>query len=108
MTPRTAAMAISVVSPEIAISHRSRPMKRAAAGSSGSSSGPGLAMDADHRRKERIVVGDDDAGGRLDRLLAARIADLSRSRLKALILAGEVAIGGRTIRDPSHRVNAGE
>src|SRR5204862_5341777 len=33
---------------------------------------------------------------------------LSRSRLKALILAGEVVIGGRTIRDPGHRVNAGD
>src|SRR6266700_3833637 len=31
----------------------------------------------------------------------------SRSRLKALILAGEIAIDGRTIRDPAHRVNAG-
>jgi 23S rRNA pseudouridine1911/1915/1917 synthase len=41
-------------------------------------------------------------------VLAARIADLSRSRLKALILSGDVAIGGRTIRDPSQRVNAGD
>jgi len=40
--------------------------------------------------------------------LAARIADLSRSRIKSLILAGEVAIGGSTIRDPGHRVNAGD
>ena len=47
-----------------------------------------------------------DAGGRLDRVLAVGIPGLSRSRLKALILAGEVAIGGRTIRDPDHRVNA--
>ena len=36
------------------------------------------------------------------------MAGLSRSRIKALILAGEVAIGGRTIRDPEHRVNAGD
>ena len=49
-----------------------------------------------------------DAGGRLDRMLASRIADLSRSRIKSLILAGVVAIGGRTIRDPGHRVNAGD
>jgi len=32
---------------------------------------------------------------------------LSRSRHKALILAGRVAIDGATIRDPGHRVNAG-
>ena len=35
-----------------------------------------------------------------------RIASLSRSRLKALVLAGHVSIGARTIRDPGHRVNA--
>ncbi len=53
------------------------------------------------------MVAGEDQGQRLDRVLAARIAGLSRSRLKALILAGKVAIGGRTIRDPGHRVNAG-
>ena len=37
----------------------------------------------------------------------ARVAELSRSRHKALILAGRVAIDGATIRDPGHRVNAG-
>jgi 23S rRNA pseudouridine1911/1915/1917 synthase len=58
--------------------------------------------------RETVVVAEPDAGERLDRVLAARIDALSRSRLKALILAGEVAIGGRTIRDPGHRVNAGD
>ena len=33
-------------------------------------------------------------------MLAQRIPALSRSRLKALILDGQVTIGGRTIRDP--------
>jgi len=60
------------------------------------------------RANETVVVTDAEAGERLDRVLAARIADLSRTRLKALILAGEVAIGGGTIRDPGHRVNAGD
>ena len=45
--------------------------------------------------------------GRLDRVLAAQFAELSRSRHKALILSGHVAVDGATIRDPSHRVNAG-
>jgi 23S rRNA pseudouridine1911/1915/1917 synthase len=49
-----------------------------------------------------------NGGERLDRALAALMKDLSRSRLKALILAGHVAISGRTICDPSHRVNAGD
>jgi 23S rRNA pseudouridine1911/1915/1917 synthase len=65
-------------------------------------------MSVQHRRREKVVIAGADAGERLDRVLAARIADLSRSRLKALILAGEVAIGGRTIRDPGHHVNAGD
>ncbi len=65
-------------------------------------------MPVQHRRHEKVVIAGEEAGERLDRVLAARIADLSRSRLKALILAGEVAIGGRTIRDPGHHVNAGD
>jgi 23S rRNA pseudouridine1911/1915/1917 synthase len=60
------------------------------------------------RRTEEIVIAGEEAGERLDRVLAARIEDLSRSRLKALILDGEVAIGARTIRDPGYRVNSGE
>ncbi len=58
-------------------------------------------------RGEQVVVAASEAGERLDRLLAARTA-LSRSRLKALILDGAVAIGPRTIRDPGYRVNAGD
>jgi 23S rRNA pseudouridine1911/1915/1917 synthase len=54
------------------------------------------------------TLGAEEAGLRLDRVLAARIDDLSRSRLKTLILAGHVVIGARTIRDPGHRVNAGD
>jgi 23S rRNA pseudouridine1911/1915/1917 synthase len=61
-----------------------------------------------NQRTETIVVAQDNAGERLDRALALTIADLSRSRLKALILAGEVTVGGRTVRDPGHRVNAGD
>jgi 23S rRNA pseudouridine1911/1915/1917 synthase len=58
-------------------------------------------------RTETLTVAPDEAGERLDRVLAARVAELSRSRHKALILAGRVAIDGATIRDPGHRVNAG-
>ncbi|HEY6995309.1 MAG TPA: RluA family pseudouridine synthase [Xanthobacteraceae bacterium] len=58
-------------------------------------------------RSEKLVVAAEEAGERLDRVLAARVAELSRSRHKALILAGCVAIDGATIRDPGHRVNAG-
>jgi 23S rRNA pseudouridine1911/1915/1917 synthase len=57
--------------------------------------------------QKSVTVAGDEAGARLDRVLAAHVAELSRSRLKALIEAGAVAVDGRTIRDPSHRVNAG-
>jgi 23S rRNA pseudouridine1911/1915/1917 synthase len=59
-------------------------------------------------RREKLVVAAEQAGERLDRVLAARVAELSRSRHKALILAGRVTIGRATIRDPGHRVNAGD
>jgi 23S rRNA pseudouridine1911/1915/1917 synthase len=59
-------------------------------------------------RIETVEVGADETGERLDRVLAAHVTALSRTRLKALVLAGRVAIGGRTIRDPGHRVNAGD
>jgi 23S rRNA pseudouridine1911/1915/1917 synthase len=64
-------------------------------------------MTSTQGRSERLVVAAEEAGERLDRVLAARVAELSRSRHKALILAGRVAIDGTTIRDPGHRVNAG-
>jgi 23S rRNA pseudouridine1911/1915/1917 synthase len=56
---------------------------------------------------QTLIIAENDAGERLDRVLATRLAELSRSRLKALILAGHVAMNGRTIRDPGMHVNAG-
>ena len=38
---------------------------------------------------ETVTVAPEEAGARLDRVFAARIPALSRSRLKALILGGE-------------------
>src|ERR1700693_5964452 len=109
MTPTTAVMATRVVTPDMSISHRILATMPAAAGSRGASSSvSGSFMSVQHRRREKVVIAGADAGERLDRVLAARIADLSRSRLKALILAGQVAIGGRTIRDPGHHVNVGD
>ncbi len=57
---------------------------------------------------ETVIIAAAEAGERLDRVLAARIPALSRSRLKALILAGQVAIEARTIRDPATSVNSGD
>jgi 23S rRNA pseudouridine1911/1915/1917 synthase len=57
--------------------------------------------------QKSIVVAAEEAGERLDRVLARHVAELSRSRLKALIEAGAVTLDGHTIRDPNHRVNSG-
>ena len=57
---------------------------------------------------ETVTIGPDEAGLRLDRVLAARIPALSRSRLKALILGGQVMAAGKTIRDPAQSVNSGD
>ena len=65
-------------------------------------------MPPTNERKETVIATPEDSGARLDRVLAMRIEGLSRTRLKALILDGAVTIGGRTIRDPEHRVNAAE
>src|SRR6188472_449839 len=57
---------------------------------------------------ETVTISADEAGLRVDRVLAAHLAHLSRSRLKALILAGQVTIAGRTIRDPAAAVKSGD
>ena len=64
-------------------------------------------MTSEDRRIEKVLVAAGEAGERLDRVLAARVEGFSRSRLKTLILAGEVAIDGDTIRDPGHHVKSG-
>jgi len=60
------------------------------------------------RATETVRIAADESGGRLDRVLATRIPALSRSRLKALILDGQVTITARTIRDPATHVNSGD
>ena len=57
---------------------------------------------------ETVTIAAGEQGQRLDRVLAAHIPALSRSRLKALILDGQVAIAARTIRDPAAHVNSGD
>jgi 23S rRNA pseudouridine1911/1915/1917 synthase len=57
---------------------------------------------------ETVTIAAEEAGQRIDRVLAARIPALSRSRLKALILDGQVSIEARTILDPAIHVNSGD
>jgi 23S rRNA pseudouridine1911/1915/1917 synthase len=59
-------------------------------------------------QKLEVIVAGDEGFGRLDRVLALRRPELSRSRLKALILAGRVSIGADPIRDPAYHVAKGD
>jgi 23S rRNA pseudouridine1911/1915/1917 synthase len=64
-------------------------------------SGPG-------ERRIAVAIAPEDAGARLDRALQRRLPDLSRSRLKQLIVDGRVAdAAGRLLRDPAQRAVAG-
>jgi 23S rRNA pseudouridine1911/1915/1917 synthase len=64
-------------------------------------------------QKLEVIVAGDEGSIRLDRVLALRSPELSRSRLKALILAGQVSIknssiGAAPIRDPAYHVAKGD
>jgi 23S rRNA pseudouridine1911/1915/1917 synthase len=59
-------------------------------------------------QKLEVTVAGDEGATRLDRVLAVRRPELSRSRLKALILAGSVSIGSTPVRDPAYHVAAGD
>lgn len=59
-----------------------------------------------------ITIEDDAEGQRLDRALQQRLPELSRSRLKQLILSGQVADAttdnANVIRDPARKVKRGQ
>ena len=59
-------------------------------------------------QRHLVTVAGDEGSTRLDRVLAVREPELSRSRLKALILAGSVSLGGAPIRDPAYHVAPGD
>lgn len=57
---------------------------------------------------QTITVAGDEGSARLDRVLAARLPELSRSRLKALILAGQISLRDAPILDPAYHVAPGD
>jgi 23S rRNA pseudouridine1911/1915/1917 synthase len=67
-----------------------------------------LEQDLTNGQKLVVTVAGDEGSARLDRVLAARLADLSRSRLKALILAGQVTVKSLPVRDPAYHVTTGD
>ncbi len=58
--------------------------------------------------QKTLSAAPEDDGKRLDRFLAEQLPDLSRSRLKALIEAGQLAKAGRTIEEAGYRVKPGD
>jgi 23S rRNA pseudouridine1911/1915/1917 synthase len=58
-------------------------------------------------RRVAATVGAAEAGRRLDLWLSARLPDLSRTRIKALVDGGSVAVNGAA-RKAAHRLKAGE
>jgi 23S rRNA pseudouridine1911/1915/1917 synthase len=58
--------------------------------------------------QRKLVVPDDEAGRRLDQFLARACSDLSRSRLKALIMAGHALVEGIEVTDPAIKVLAAQ
>jgi 23S rRNA pseudouridine1911/1915/1917 synthase len=54
-----------------------------------------------------VEVDQDEAGGRIDKLLATRLPELSRARLQALIGEGRVSHGTEPVTDASAKAQAG-
>src|SRR6201746_1887177 len=112
MAIAAAATASAVVRPAISIIRRTRANSAACSGvGSGATvsvmQGSSLEHGSNGQRLQVIVEGD-EGFARLDRVLAARRPELSRSRLKALILAGQVTVKGAAIRDPAYHVAKGD
>ena len=65
----------------------------------------------DQPTNHSVLAADDTPADRIDRFLAVHLATpsqpLSRSRIKALILAGQLSEDGRTLTDPSASVKPG-
>ena len=62
----------------------------------------------DAGRTASFAVAEAQAGQRLDRVLAEYLPEISRSRLKALILAGAVTSQGAALKQPAAKVTAGQ
>src|ERR1700727_1542475 len=106
MATRTAATASAVVRPAISISRRTRANSAACSGvGSGATVSVMQGSSSKCGQKLEVIVAGDEGSVRLDRVLAVRRPELSRSRLKTLILAGSVTLKGVPIRDPAYHVN---
>src|ERR1700738_2197835 len=109
MAIRTAATASAVVRPANNIIRLTRANKAACSGvGSGATVSVMQSSSSNSGQRLGITVAGDEGSARLDRVLAVRCPELSRSRLKALILAGSVRLGRAPIRAPAYHVAAGD
>jgi 23S rRNA pseudouridine1911/1915/1917 synthase len=69
--------------------------------------GPGEEAEIPAGGRLELVARAQDKGERLDRVLARAVPALSRTRLKALVQAGEVSLDGRAVTDPSVKLGEG-
>jgi 23S rRNA pseudouridine1911/1915/1917 synthase len=71
--------------------------------------GPPLEGDEEEAFAVRIVaVGPDDAVGRIDKVLAGLLPEMSRARVQALIAQGRVSRDGAPVTDASGKAQAGD
>src|SRR5262249_20058340 len=107
MAISTAPIATAVVSPAISIIRRTLKNSAACSGD-GSGTAVSVMQGSGSAQRLEVTVAGDEGSARLDRVLAARLPELSRSRLKTLILAGSVTLGATAIRDPAYHVAKGD
>ena len=62
---------------------------------------------SENDERRTLTIGENQAGDRLDRALAALWPDLSRSRLKQLIELGAVTVNGKAAANPAQKVKLG-
>src|SRR5215475_12718540 len=114
MATSTAAIATAVVTLAMSIIRRTRWNSAACSGvCSGKSISLMQGSSSNGAGRREITADGSEGSARLDRVLSAHLADLSRSRLKALILAGQVSIkkpaaGAAPVSDPAYHVAPGE
>src|SRR3954465_10261106 len=106
---RPGATASAVVNPAISIIRRTRANSAACSGlGSGTAVSDVVMENSGSAQRLEVVVAGAEGSARLDRVLAAHLPDLSRSRLKALILAGAVSLKAAAVRDPAYHVTSGD
>src|SRR5215475_3286366 len=118
MAIRTAVIASAVVRPAISIIRRTRATSAACSAACSGKSVLVMQGSSAHTQRLKVIVEGSEGSARLDRVLAQRLPDLSRSRLKALIQGGQVliekvlidkvAIEAVPIRDPAYHVAKGD